>query len=84
MAAQHGQMVAYCDVDESSLEQAKKLWPDAKAMKDFRKVMERDDIHLIVNDTKRVLQTGSQQRSDKNSVSPANSSETPVSGNSSM
>ena len=107
-AAQHGQVVAYCDVDEASLAQAQKMWPDAKAMKDFRKVMERDDIHVIINgtpdhwhtfvnmaamragkdvysekpltltidegsrlvkvvrDTKRILQTGSQQRSDKN------------------
>jgi len=107
-AAQHGQMVAFCDVDEASLAQAQKMWPDAKPVKDFRKVMERDDIHVIVNgtpdhwhtlvnlaalkagkdvysekpltltidegrrlvkvarDSKRVLQTGSQQRSDKN------------------
>jgi predicted dehydrogenase len=107
-AAQHGQMVAYCDVDESHFAQPKELWPDATAYKDFRKLLERDDVHAIVNgtpdhwhtliniaamkagkdvysekpltltidegkrlvavakETKRILQTGSQQRSDKN------------------
>jgi len=107
-AAKLGQMLVICDVDDASLAQAQKTWPDAKPMKDFRKVMERDDIHVIVNgtpdhwhtfvnmaamkagkdvysekpltltidegsrlvklarDTKRILQTGSQQRSDKN------------------
>jgi predicted dehydrogenase len=107
-AAQHGQVVAYCDVDESHFAQPKQLWPDATAFKDFRKLLERDDIHAIVNgtpdhwhtlvniaamragkdvysekpltltidegkrlvavakETKRILQTGSQQRSDKN------------------
>lgn len=107
-AAQHGQMLAICDLDDANLAQAQKLWPDAKPCKDFRKVMERDDIHVIVTgtpdhwhtfvnmaalkagkdvysekpltltidegkrlvkltrETRRVLQTGSQQRSDKN------------------
>ncbi|MEY4198893.1 MAG: hypothetical protein RLZZ265_633 [Verrucomicrobiota bacterium] len=107
-AAQHGQMLAVCDLDEANLAQALKLWPDAKPYKDFRKLLERDDLHIIVNGTpdhwhtlvnlaalragkdiysekpltltvdegkrlvqavrasKRVLQTGSQQRSDKN------------------
>ena len=107
-AAQHGQMLAVCDLDEANLAQALKLWPDAKPYKDFRRLLERDDLHIIVNGTpdhwhtlvnlaalragkdiysekpltltvdegkrlvqavrasKRVLQTGSQQRSDKN------------------
>ncbi len=107
-AAKHGEMLAICDVDDANLAQAQKTWPGAKPYKDFRKVMERDDIHVIVTgtpdhwhtfvniaalkagkdvysekpltltidegkhlvkvtrDTKRILQTGSQQRSDKN------------------
>jgi myo-inositol 2-dehydrogenase / D-chiro-inositol 1-dehydrogenase len=106
-AAQHGNLVAYCDLDEGHLGEAKKQWPDAAAFKDFRKVLERKDIDVVVNGTpdhwhtlvniaalkagkdvysekpltltidegrrlvevvkssKRILQTGSQQRSDK-------------------
>src|SRR5438034_4974009 len=105
-AAMHGDLVAYCDVDDSHLAQAKELWPDAAALKDFRKLLERKDIGCVVNgtpdhwhtlvniaalkagkdvysekpltltidegkrlvqvvkSTKRILQTGSQQRSD--------------------
>src|SRR5262245_46276048 len=107
-AAQHGNLVAYCDVDESRLGEGKKLWPQASVVKDFRKLLERKDVDVIVNGTpdhwhtlvniaalkagkdvysekpltltidegrklvetvkttKRILQTGSQQRSDKN------------------
>ena len=107
-AANHGQIVAYCDVDEAHLAQAKQLWPDDAPLADFRKVLERKDVDVIVNATpdhwhtlvniaalkagkdvysekpltltiaegqqlvktvsatKRILQTGSQQRSDKN------------------
>ena len=107
-AAEHGQVVAYCDVDENHFAQPKQTWPKATVYKDFRKLLERDDIHAIVNGTpdhwhtliniaamkagkdvysekpltltidegkrlvsvakatKRILQTGSQQRSDKN------------------
>ena len=107
-AAALGQMLAVCDVDDTNLAQAQKAWPAAKLYKDFRKLLERDDVHIIVNgtpdhwhtlvnlaalkagkdiysekpltltidegkrlvravrDSKRVLQTGSQQRSDKN------------------
>ncbi len=106
-ASRFGRVVALCDVDEARIAEAKKLFPDATAYKDFRKVMERDDIHVVicgtvdhwhtlvslaamragkdvycekpltrtvedgkqlvraVGKTKRVLQTGSQQRSDK-------------------
>jgi predicted dehydrogenase len=105
-AALHGELVAYCDVDDSHLAQAKELWPNAAPLKDFRKVLERKDIDVVVNgtpdhwhtlvniaalksgkdvysekpltltidegkrlvetvkSTKRILQTGSQQRSD--------------------
>ena len=107
-AAQHGRLVAYCDVDEARLGEAKKQWPEAAAIGDFRKLLERKDVDVIVNGTpdhwhtlvnlaalkagkdvysekpltltidegrrlvaavkasKRILQTGSQQRSDKN------------------
>ncbi len=107
-ASRFGRIVALCDVDDSQLAEAKKLWPDADTYKDFRKVMDRKDIqvvlcgtvdhwhtlislaalrskkdvycekpltltieegqHLIaaVRDTGGILQTGSQQRSDKN------------------
>lgn len=107
-ASRFGRIVALCDVDDSQLAEAKKLWPDAETYKDFRKVMDRTDIqvvicgtvdhwhtlvslaalrskkdvycekpltltieegqHLVsaVSDTGGILQTGSQQRSDKN------------------
>lgn len=107
-AAKFGKMLAVCDVDDANLAQASKTWPDADTFKDFRKLLQRDDIHVVVNgtpdhwhtlvnlaalksgkdvysekpltltidegkrlvaavrETKRVLQTGSQQRSDKN------------------
>ena len=107
-ASRFGRIVALCDVDDSQLAEAKKLWPDAETYKDFRKVMDRKDIqvvicgtvdhwhtlvslaalrskkdvycekpltltieegqHLVsaVRDTGGILQTGSQQRSDKN------------------
>jgi predicted dehydrogenase len=106
-ASRFGRVVAVCDVDESHIAEAKKMFPDATGYKDFRKVMERDDIHVVVcgtvdhwhtlvslaamrsgkdvycekpltltidegkhlvramQKTKRVLQTGSQQRSNK-------------------
>lgn len=107
-ASQFGRIVALCDVDDRQLAEAKKLWPDAETYRDFRKVMDRKDIqvvicgtvdhwhtlvslaalrskkdvycekpltltieegqHLVsaVRDTGGILQTGSQQRSDKN------------------
>ena len=107
-ASRFGRIVALCDVDDSQLAEAKKLWPEAETYKDFRKVMDRADIqvvicgtvdhwhtlvslaalrakkdvycekpltltieegqHLVsaVRNTGGILQTGSQQRSDKN------------------
>lgn len=107
-AAALGEMLAVCDVDDANLAQAQQTWPGARLYKDFRKLLERDDIHIIVNgtpdhwhtlvnlsalkagkdiysekpltltidegkrlvqavrDSRRILQTGSQQRSDKN------------------
>jgi predicted dehydrogenase len=105
-ASKFGRMVAVCDVDDAQIAQAKKAWPAADTLKDFRKVMERKDVDIVVcgtvdhwhtfvsiaamragkdvycekpltltidegkrlvkasRDTKRILQTGSQQRSD--------------------
>jgi predicted dehydrogenase len=110
LAALFGEVVAVCDVDEKRLAAGDQAFTkDGKApahYKDFRKLLERDDIHVIVNGTpdhwhtlinmaamkagkdvysekpltltidegkhlvatarktKRILQTGSQQRSD--------------------
>jgi len=50
-AALHGDLVAYCDVDDSHLAQAKELWPEATALKDFRKLLERKDVDVVVNGT---------------------------------
>ena len=107
-ASRFGRVAAVCDVDERQVAEAKKLFPEAEEQRDFRKVMERDDIDVVIcgtvdhwhtlismaamragkdvycekpltltidegkrlvqtaRETKRVLQTGSQQRSDKN------------------
>jgi predicted dehydrogenase len=111
-AARFGEMRLVCDVDEKRAERAaaefKKLGMNPERVSDFRKVLERGDIHAIVNGTpdhwhtlvnlaavkagkdiysekpltltidegkrlvqavrnrKVVLQTGTQQRSDKN------------------
>lgn len=107
-ASRFGRVVAVCDVDDKQIGEAKKLWPEAEPFKDFRHVMDRKDIQVVVcgtvdhwhtlvslaalrsgkdvycekpltltiaegqylikavRDTGRLLQTGSQQRSDKN------------------
>lgn len=107
-ASKFGRIVAVCDVDDKNLAEGKKMFPDAKEYRDFREVMQRDDIHAVIcgtvdhwhtvismaamkagkdvycekpltltidegkqlvktmRQTKRILQTGSQQRSDKN------------------
>ena len=107
LAQAFADVVAVCDVDDRHAEEAAAQFKGAKVYKDFRKVMERDDIHAVINGTpdhwhtlinlhamhrgkdvysekpltltidegrrlvaearktKRILQTGSQQRSDK-------------------
>lgn len=106
-ARNFGQVIAVADVDDSHAEEAKKQFGAQYKYNDFRKVLERDDIHVIINGTpdhwhtlvnvaaarakkdiytekpltltiaegqrlvkevrraKRVLQVGSQQRSDR-------------------
>src|SRR4029079_4792146 len=105
-AARFGRVVALCDVDDNHIAIAKKKWPAAATEHDFRKVMERKDVDVVVcgtvdhwhtlvslaamragkdvycekpltltidegqhlarvqRETKRILQTGTQQRSD--------------------
>lgn len=50
-ASNYGNMVAVCDVDEKHLEKAAQMFPGAKKFKDFRKVMELDDVQVVVNAT---------------------------------
>ncbi|MDO8630392.1 MAG: Gfo/Idh/MocA family oxidoreductase, partial [Phycisphaerales bacterium] len=50
-ASRFGRVVAVCDVDESHIAEVKKKFPDATGFKDFRKLMEREDIHVIINGT---------------------------------
>jgi predicted dehydrogenase len=107
-ASRFARVVAICDVDERQLDEAQKMFPEAKRYTDFRKLLERKDIQAVicgtvdhwhtlvamaavrsgkdiycekpltltidegkrlvkaVRDSKRILQTGSQQRSDRN------------------
>ena len=106
-ASRFGRIVALCDVDASHLAAARQSWPDAAGYNDFRKVMDRDDVQVVIcgtvdhwhalvslaamragkdvycekaltltidegkhlvkarQETQRVLQTGTQQRSDR-------------------
>jgi anaerobic selenocysteine-containing dehydrogenase len=54
-ASRFGDIVAICDVDASHVEQAaKQFTKDGKVpakYSDFRKVMEREDIHAVINGT---------------------------------
>jgi predicted dehydrogenase len=105
-AARFGNVLAVCDVDKKHAEEASKQFGGAKVYGDFRGLLEREDIHAVINgtpdhwhtlvniaalkagkdiysekpltltidegkrlvaiarQTKRILQTGSQQRSD--------------------
>jgi predicted dehydrogenase len=105
-ASNFGTVVAVCDVDDGHARQAAGMFKGAQVYKDFRKLLERPDIHAVINgtpdhwhtlvnlaalkagkdiysekpltltidegkrlvaavrDSKRILQTGSQQRSD--------------------
>jgi predicted dehydrogenase len=54
-AARFGEMRVVCDVDQGRAERAvnefKKMGMNPEKASDFRKIMERDDIHIIVNGT---------------------------------
>src|SRR5437764_11685235 len=47
-AARFGRVVALCDVDDKQLASAAKKWPTAAHEHDFRKVMERKDVDVVV------------------------------------
>lgn len=46
--AYYGDMIAVCDVDEAHIDLAKRIWPKAKGVKDFRKVMEMKEVDVVV------------------------------------
>lgn len=46
-----GDVIAVCDVDEKQAAQAKQQFNATHVYSDFRKVLERDDIHVITNGT---------------------------------
>ena len=50
-AARFGNVVAVCDVDADHAEKAAKAFDGAKAYKDFRKLLERKDVHAVLNAT---------------------------------
>src|SRR5262249_49762139 len=54
-AATHGDVIAVCDVDDSHAEAAAKQFTKngkvPEKYKDFRKLMERDDVHAIITGT---------------------------------
>ena len=47
-AARFGTIVALCDVDERQLAEAAKVHPGAKTFKDFRKLIERKDVDVVI------------------------------------
>ncbi|MEK7677275.1 MAG: Gfo/Idh/MocA family oxidoreductase [Verrucomicrobiota bacterium] len=50
-ARNFGQVIAVCDVDEKHVAEAAKQFNAPHKYKDFRKVMERDDVHVVINGT---------------------------------
>src|SRR6476661_4931544 len=51
LAARFANVIAVCDVDTKHAEAASKLFGGAKAYGDFRKLLERDDLHAVINGT---------------------------------
>jgi len=47
-ASQFGNVVAVCDVDDTQLAVAQQQWPKAKSFKDFRSVVARQDVDIVV------------------------------------
>jgi predicted dehydrogenase len=50
-AARFGNVVAVCDVDDKHAGEASGQFTGAKAYKDFRKLLERKDVHVVINGT---------------------------------
>lgn len=50
-AKNYGTVVAVCDVDAKHREEAAKQFNAPHQYTDFRKVMERDDVHVVINGT---------------------------------
>src|SRR3954451_17510453 len=51
LASNFGTLVAVCDVDEDHAGQAAEQFGGAKVYKDFRKLLERNDVQVVVNAT---------------------------------
>src|SRR5206468_4079117 len=51
LAAKFATVAAVCDVDSSHAEAASKQFGGAKVHRDFRQLLEREDIHAIINGT---------------------------------
>ncbi len=47
-ASRFGRVVALCDVDEKQLGSAAQGYPDAAKLNDFRKVIERKDVDVVI------------------------------------
>ena len=50
-ASQFGKVIAVCDVDQKHLDVAADKFKAEHKYNDFRKVMERDDVHVVINGT---------------------------------
>lgn len=50
-ASQFGKVIAVCDVDQKHLDAAADKFKAEHKYSDFRKVMERDDVHVVINGT---------------------------------
>ena len=51
LAAEFGNIVAVCDVDTKRAGETSQQFEVAKVFGEFRKVLERDDVHAIINAT---------------------------------
>jgi predicted dehydrogenase len=50
-ASRFGNVIAVCDVDSRHAEQAAKVFKGARVYKDFRKMLERKDVDVVLNGT---------------------------------
>src|SRR5436190_817993 len=51
LAAAFGNVVAVCDVDSRRLAEAAQQFGGATEFSDFRKLLARDDVHVVINGT---------------------------------